>query len=70
MNDYNNETKERAIAAARNFKANYGGTEILNPLVMASNVVNKDYKKRIFLLTDGKVGNKNEIINKIESICA
>jgi hypothetical protein len=53
INDYNNQTKERAIDEARHFNADFGGTDILAPLVQASTLDSGEYKKRIFLLTDG-----------------
>jgi hypothetical protein len=40
MNDYCNETKDRAIRAAEYFESDYGGTDILNPLIIASTVKN------------------------------
>ena len=69
MNDYNNQTKDIAINEAHQFDSNFGGTDILNPLVTASTVGNDDYKKRIFLLTDGQVSNKQEIINYCQLMC-
>lgn len=52
--DYTNTTKELAIKAAKNFAANLGGTEILRPLWNAKAITcDGDFKKRIFLLTDG-----------------
>jgi hypothetical protein len=36
MNDYNNKTKERAINEAKQFVSNYGGTDILQPIVTAA----------------------------------
>ena len=50
-------------------EANCGGTEILKPLMMAKDSApgnfknnNSGFKKRIFILTDGRVDNKEEII--------
>jgi hypothetical protein len=38
--------------------ADYGGTDFLTPLELAKNVDQQDYKRRIFILTDGNVDNK------------
>jgi len=53
INDYNNKTKEIAIGEAKQFDSTYGGTDILSPLVTASTLESGQYKKRIFVLTDG-----------------
>ncbi len=42
--------------------ANYGGTNILNPLQEAIKQIKTDLNKRIFLLTDGEVDNKDKVI--------
>ena len=39
-----------------------GGTEILEPLAAAMKIEAGKRKKRIFLLTDGSVSNKAEVI--------
>tara|TARA_B110000285_G_C14834291_1_gene472355 strand:- start:444 stop:602 length:159 start_codon:yes stop_codon:yes gene_type:complete len=38
INEYNNQTKEIAISEAKNFDSDYGGTDILSPLVTASSL--------------------------------
>jgi len=38
INDYNNKTKDLAISEAKQFKADYGGTEIMDPLYKAENI--------------------------------
>lgn len=53
INDYNNNTKDIAISEAKYFDSNYGGTDILEPLVKSMTYNSGVYKKRIFLLTDG-----------------
>ena len=51
--------------------ANMGGTNIYEPIKSALNLKlpNKEVQKRIFLLTDGAVGQPEEIINLIGSNC-
>ena len=56
----------RALAKVACFKANLGGTEILNPLSIAKELMMKDEKlkhSRIFLLTDGEVKNRDDVMS-------
>ena len=46
------------------------GTEILVPLKEAASLESGDYKKRIFLLTDGTVKNTEDIERYCEKMCA
>lgn len=48
------------------FGANYGGTDILSPMKEAIKV-NTKREKRIFLLTDGQVRNRDAIIDYARS---
>lgn len=68
--NYNNGTKETSIHEAKSFDSDFGGTDILGPLVTATTLESGDFKKRIFLLTDGQVGDKTEIVNYCEMMCA
>jgi len=43
-------------------KADYGGTNILNPLKEAIEVIKTKLNKRIFLLTDGEVENPDKVV--------
>jgi serine protease inhibitor ecotin len=49
------------------FHADFGGTEILQPLeaIFKLPKPNKDQETHILLLTDGAVSNTNEIVNLI-----
>jgi hypothetical protein len=51
--------------------ADYGGTNIYEPMKSAINLklTDKDMQKRIFLLTDGAVGQPEEIVKLIDSNC-
>ena len=42
-----------------------GGTEILDPLMLCSDLDTPNREKRIFLLTDGEVSNKAEIFEYV-----
>ena len=49
--------------------ANFGGTDILRP--MKNVLMNLDFKRsRVFLLTDGQVNNKYEIVNLVKQYCS
>lgn len=65
IQQYNESTKNSAVEAIKGFEENYGGTEIREPLIAAQTA--QEYEsgkqKRIFLLTDGDVGNTNEVVN-------
>ena len=55
--DYNDEMLNNTKNSIQGFSANYGGTDILNPLKSAfGQAMPEGYKKRIFLLTDGSDG--------------
>ena len=70
MIDYNNENLAAVKAQLENFSANFGGTQIYQPMESAFKVnVETGFKKRIFLLTDGQVGNTDMIIGLIEGEC-
>ena len=45
------------------FESNYGGTDILTPMMKAVELDTGNKQKRIFVLTDGQVNNNTEIIN-------
>jgi uncharacterized protein with von Willebrand factor type A (vWA) domain len=46
------------------FSANKGGTEIFKPIenAFASASHDKNMQKRVFLLTDGQINNKEQVI--------
>jgi len=51
----------------KNFNADFGGTNIYNPLTdIFMMCMSTPGKHRIFLLTDGKVGDKNQVIDIIK----
>ena len=61
--EYSDDTMGKILSEISQFTANYGGTNILDPLkkVIALDVGNK--KRRVFLLTDGEVEDKNQVID-------
>ena len=69
--DYNDSTRKEAISQVENFSSDYGGTEIYTPIKDAfdNTIVDKDTQKRVFLLTDGQVGNSDEVVELISNHC-
>ena len=65
---YNDLTSQMVIDKISNYKADLGGTNILAPLEKAiTQLPNQDlngkaYRKRIFLLTDGQVNNRDDCV--------
>lgn len=49
------------------FDSDLGGTEILNPLILCSSLKIGNREKRVFLLTDGEVDNKEQIFEYVRS---
>ena len=62
--DYTNDTKNEAIKEVSSYNANFGGTEIEEPLVViASESLPDSVNERVLiLLTDGQVANTNNVI--------
>ncbi len=59
-----------AILKIRQFSADMGGTEILNPLLACLFAPEKqNYSRIIFLLTDGAVSNAKQVISKVQKSC-
>lgn len=66
--DYNSDNLSKAIKKIKKMKADYGGTEILEPLAKAYRMPRvPNYQRNVFLLTDGAVSNTRELVNFIES---
>ncbi len=53
--EYNDKNVEHALSLIKNFKADFGGTEIYQPLQSAIDKLQSSGPKKIFLLTDGEV---------------
>ena len=59
---------KRAVERISLFAADFGGTDIYSPLCeIFRQQVDLDYPRTIFLLTDGQVGNTQQVISLIES---
>ncbi|RIB25180.1 hypothetical protein C2G38_2068169 [Gigaspora rosea] len=57
----------KALKHAQEMTANYGGTEIYNPIKWAFDNSRNDMPTSVFLLTDGQVNNVDQIIELIKS---
>jgi uncharacterized protein with von Willebrand factor type A (vWA) domain len=69
--EYTEETLSEAVDQVLQFTANYGGTNILSPLMSAfDKVKTAKMDAHIYLLTDGAVQNNKEIINLVEKNCS
>ena len=64
--DYTDENVTKAIQIVSDFYADMGGTEILMPLTVAINLKTNfhgvEFKKKIFLLTDGEVDSPEKVV--------
>ena len=61
----NDETNTKVITSISYFTPNFGGTDILTPINMAftlDTTIHGPLKKRIMLLTDGEVANRDVVI--------
>ncbi|CAG8751247.1 4793_t:CDS:2, partial [Gigaspora rosea] len=64
---FSEESFSKALEYAQEMTANYGGTEIYNPLKWAFENSRNDMPTSMFLLTDGQVYNVDQIIELIKS---
>ena len=62
MIKYDNSSRDSSLNQLQYFGSNFGGTDILGPLMAAFTLPQaENVKRRVFLLTDGSVGNGHEI---------
>ena len=66
---YNNETMPEILQEISKFSADFGGTDILEPLIKAATINIGDKKRRVFLLTDGEVDDKSQVIAFVHDNC-
>jgi hypothetical protein len=63
---YDEQTAKQAENLTRSMSANFGGTELLEPLKhLKDHPPIKGRSRQIFLLTDGEISNTNEVRNNI-----
>ncbi|CAF3929191.1 unnamed protein product, partial [Rotaria sp. Silwood1] len=64
---YDEQTAKEAEKLTRSMQADFGGTELLEPLKhLKDHPPIKDRSRQIFLLTDGEISNTNEVTNEYE----
>lgn len=64
---YNDKNVEKATDLAESMQADLGGTEILAPLEWVfSQPLVKGHPRQLFLLTDGEVGNTQQVIDLVQ----
>ena len=68
---YNNENLLRVKGQIASYGANYGGTEIYNPVQQIFELKKKEPNEdwNVFLLTDGRVADKERVIKLIDENC-
>jgi hypothetical protein len=66
MIPYTDENLEKVKQEIDSMTANYGGTTITEPLKEVIKAKIGNFKKRIFLLTDGQVSQPSQVIDLID----
>lgn len=69
--EYNDETLEKTLAAIAKFQADFGGTELDQPLVIARKLTDEAQwakQARVFVLTDGQVWDSENVFNKVNDL--
>ena len=65
---YNQQNLDTAVSHAQCMQANLGGTELLSPLLhIFSQPLIPDLPRQVFVLTDGAVGNTDEVISTVKN---
>jgi Ca-activated chloride channel family protein len=66
--EYNNETLRRALEYLKRLNADMGGTEVLSPLMeIYGKEAPTGYMREIILITDGQVGNEQEVLQLVKN---
>ncbi|PHH88985.1 hypothetical protein CDD83_6791 [Cordyceps sp. RAO-2017] len=63
---YNQETLDKAVEHVQSFAANFGGTEMYQPLVDTFNRRSAETNLEVFLLTDGEVWEQTELFQVVD----
>ncbi|KAM3939790.1 von Willebrand factor A domain-containing protein 5A-like isoform 2-T2 [Leptodactylus fuscus] len=65
--EYTQQSMEEAIKKVKEMKADFGGTEILRPLLKIYDTAERpDHPRQVFLFTDGEVGNTKQVIDEVQ----
>ena len=64
---YNQETMEKSTAFAKTMRADFGGTELLEPLkyIFKQPPKSSGLPRQVFILTDGSVSNTEKVISEV-----
>ena len=64
---YNQETMEKASEFAKTMRADFGGTELLEPLkfIFKQPTQSSGLPRQVFILTDGSVSNPGSVISEV-----
>ena len=63
---YNNENMENAISEVRDFKSDFGGTNLYLPIdYVLSQEIDHQWPRNVFVLTDGDISDTQSVLNKI-----
>ena len=64
--DYTDKNRQEVLRKIGSFSSDFGGTNIFDPIVDAFTTdVGKNVQKRIFLLTDGQIHDKDTVVDCI-----
>uniref|UniRef100_H3B1P8 von Willebrand factor A domain containing 5A n=1 Tax=Latimeria chalumnae TaxID=7897 RepID=H3B1P8_LATCH len=64
--EYTQENMENALEKVKSMDADFGGTEILNPLKdIYSKACRPEQPRQLFVFTDGEVGNTKQVIEEV-----
>uniref|UniRef100_A0A8C5PIL0 von Willebrand factor A domain containing 5A n=1 Tax=Leptobrachium leishanense TaxID=445787 RepID=A0A8C5PIL0_9ANUR len=69
--EYTQKSMEQAVIKVKEMDANFGGTEILQPLrKIYKTGVRPDHPRQLFVFTDGEVGNTKNVIQEVRKNAA
>ncbi len=68
-NSYDEKSLKEALSYLKNMEADLGGTEVYSPLkhVLESSSDTDDLQRKVILITDGQVGNENQVMGLVWS---
>ncbi|XP_071988847.1 von Willebrand factor A domain-containing protein 5A-like isoform X4 [Engystomops pustulosus] len=63
--EYTQESMEEAVKKVKEMRADFGGTEILLPLMKIYSTGKTERPRQVFIFTDGEVGNTRDVIKEV-----
>nr|DBA23804.1 TPA: hypothetical protein GDO54_014683 [Pyxicephalus adspersus] len=65
--EYTQQSMEEAVKKVNEMDANFGGTEILQPLIQIYQTAGRaDHPRQLFVFTDGEVSNTKQVISEVK----